>query len=226
MTQPRAPQDVGAATMGVFIYLDDVDKHYTVAKRRARRSSTRQRCRIRPNLLSGRSRGASLVLHRAAKGGVTEGARAAYSRAPSPVARRAFFKNALWSAADAASGRVFTLPTLPWSGDDLIASPGSTSARAFLGQALNSPCTSVTNRRRVRSSLQRTLGLELTDWRGCHACIALQIDSRSLAILTLVFRSRQPQLSLAAEEEGKGVPMAVVEVPRRLRRSRLPSRRR
>jgi len=39
----RAPQDVGAATMGVFIYLDDVDKHYTVAKRRARRSSTRQR---------------------------------------------------------------------------------------------------------------------------------------------------------------------------------------
>ena len=28
----RAPQDVGAATMGVFVYLDDVDKHYTVAK--------------------------------------------------------------------------------------------------------------------------------------------------------------------------------------------------
>jgi PhnB protein len=28
----RTPQDVGAATMGVFIYLDDVDKHYTVAK--------------------------------------------------------------------------------------------------------------------------------------------------------------------------------------------------
>ena len=28
----RAPQDVRAATMGVFIYLDDVDKHYTVAK--------------------------------------------------------------------------------------------------------------------------------------------------------------------------------------------------
>jgi uncharacterized glyoxalase superfamily protein PhnB len=28
----RAPHDVGAATMGVFIYLDDVDKHYTVAK--------------------------------------------------------------------------------------------------------------------------------------------------------------------------------------------------
>jgi PhnB protein len=28
----RTPQDVGAATMGVFIHLDDVDKHYTVAK--------------------------------------------------------------------------------------------------------------------------------------------------------------------------------------------------
>jgi PhnB protein len=28
----QSPQDVGAATMGVFIYLDDVDKHYTVAK--------------------------------------------------------------------------------------------------------------------------------------------------------------------------------------------------
>jgi uncharacterized glyoxalase superfamily protein PhnB len=28
----RAPNEVGAATMGVFIYLDDVDKHYEVAK--------------------------------------------------------------------------------------------------------------------------------------------------------------------------------------------------
>ena len=28
----QSPQDVGAATMGVFIYLDDVDRHYTVAK--------------------------------------------------------------------------------------------------------------------------------------------------------------------------------------------------
>jgi PhnB protein len=28
----QSPQDVGAATMGVFIYLDDADKHYTVAK--------------------------------------------------------------------------------------------------------------------------------------------------------------------------------------------------
>ena len=28
----RAPKDVGAATMGVFIYLDDVDAHYEVAK--------------------------------------------------------------------------------------------------------------------------------------------------------------------------------------------------
>jgi uncharacterized glyoxalase superfamily protein PhnB len=28
----RAPRDAGAATMGVFIYLDDVDKHYEVAK--------------------------------------------------------------------------------------------------------------------------------------------------------------------------------------------------
>jgi PhnB protein len=28
----KAPRDVGAATMGVFIYLDDVDKHYQVAK--------------------------------------------------------------------------------------------------------------------------------------------------------------------------------------------------
>ena len=28
----KAPKDVGAATMGVFIYLDEVDKHYEVAK--------------------------------------------------------------------------------------------------------------------------------------------------------------------------------------------------
>ena len=28
----QSPQDAGAATMGVFIYLDDVDRHYTVAK--------------------------------------------------------------------------------------------------------------------------------------------------------------------------------------------------
>jgi PhnB protein len=28
----QSPHDVGAATMGVFIYLDDVDRHYTVAK--------------------------------------------------------------------------------------------------------------------------------------------------------------------------------------------------
>jgi PhnB protein len=28
----RAPLDAGAATMGVFIYLDDVDRHYAVAK--------------------------------------------------------------------------------------------------------------------------------------------------------------------------------------------------
>ena len=28
----KTPQDVGAATMGVFIYLDEVDKHYEVAK--------------------------------------------------------------------------------------------------------------------------------------------------------------------------------------------------
>jgi PhnB protein len=28
----KTPKDVGAATMGVFIYLDDVDKHYEVAK--------------------------------------------------------------------------------------------------------------------------------------------------------------------------------------------------
>jgi uncharacterized glyoxalase superfamily protein PhnB len=28
----RPPQDAGAATIGVFIYLDDVDKHYEVAK--------------------------------------------------------------------------------------------------------------------------------------------------------------------------------------------------
>ena len=28
----KTPKDVGGATMGVFIYLDDVDKHYTVAK--------------------------------------------------------------------------------------------------------------------------------------------------------------------------------------------------
>jgi PhnB protein len=28
----KTPKDVGAATTGVFIYLDDVDKHYDVAK--------------------------------------------------------------------------------------------------------------------------------------------------------------------------------------------------
>ena len=28
----KTPKDVGAATMGVFIYLDGVDKHYEVAK--------------------------------------------------------------------------------------------------------------------------------------------------------------------------------------------------
>jgi PhnB protein len=28
----RTPGDAGAATMGVFIYLDDADKHYAVAK--------------------------------------------------------------------------------------------------------------------------------------------------------------------------------------------------
>jgi uncharacterized glyoxalase superfamily protein PhnB len=28
----KAPKDVGAATMGVFIYLDDVDTHYETAK--------------------------------------------------------------------------------------------------------------------------------------------------------------------------------------------------
>jgi uncharacterized glyoxalase superfamily protein PhnB len=28
----RSPRDVGGATAGVFIYLDDVDKHYEVAK--------------------------------------------------------------------------------------------------------------------------------------------------------------------------------------------------
>jgi hypothetical protein len=48
-----------------------------------------------------------------------------------------------------------------------------TLCQSLLGPALNSPCTSVTNRRRVRLCLQRALGLELTDWRGYHACIAL-----------------------------------------------------
>ena len=28
----QSPRDAGAVTMGVFIYLDDVDKHYAVAK--------------------------------------------------------------------------------------------------------------------------------------------------------------------------------------------------
>ena len=28
----KTPQDAGAATMGVFVYLDDVDKHYEAAK--------------------------------------------------------------------------------------------------------------------------------------------------------------------------------------------------
>jgi uncharacterized glyoxalase superfamily protein PhnB len=79
----RTPQDVGAATMGVFIYLDDVDKHYAVAKAAgAEIVHPPKDVEYGPNLLSGRSRGASLVLHRATKGGVTEGAHAACSRAP------------------------------------------------------------------------------------------------------------------------------------------------
>ena len=63
-----------------------------------------------------------------------------------------------------------TTPPSPGRGDDLAR---LARRQSLVGQALNSPCTSVTNRRRGRSSLQRTLGLELTAWRGYHACIAL-----------------------------------------------------
>jgi PhnB protein len=65
----KTPKDVGAATMGSFIYLDDVDKHYEVAKSggRGNRPSAEGR-RIRPHLLGERSRGTSLVLHEPAEG--------------------------------------------------------------------------------------------------------------------------------------------------------------
>ena len=67
----KTPRDAGAATMGVFIYLDDVDKHYYGRQgggRGNRRSA--EGCRIRTDLLGGGSRGASLVLHDAAEGWV------------------------------------------------------------------------------------------------------------------------------------------------------------
>ena len=59
------PKDAGAATMGVFIYLDDVDKHYAVAKAaRGNRPSAEGRV----DLLGRRPRRPSLVLHEAAQG--------------------------------------------------------------------------------------------------------------------------------------------------------------
>ena len=39
----RAPHDVGAATMGVFVYLDDVTSTTRSPKRQAQKSSTRRR---------------------------------------------------------------------------------------------------------------------------------------------------------------------------------------
>ncbi len=64
----KPPPDVGAATMGVFVYIDDVDKHYEAAKdgRRRNRPPAEGR-RLRPELLGQRSRRASLVLHHAAE---------------------------------------------------------------------------------------------------------------------------------------------------------------
>jgi Glyoxalase/Bleomycin resistance protein/Dioxygenase superfamily len=68
----KTPKDVGAATMGVFIYLDDVDKHYEVANAAGA-----------PDLLGERSRGTSLVLHEPAEGRVTARPVAAlHSRSP------------------------------------------------------------------------------------------------------------------------------------------------
>ena len=55
--------------MGVFIYLDEVDKHYEVAKAAgAGNRPSAERRRVRPDLLGERSRGTSLVLHKSSEG--------------------------------------------------------------------------------------------------------------------------------------------------------------
>ncbi len=64
------PRQAGAATIGVFVYLDDVDQHYAAAKGggRGNRSSAEGRI-LWPNLLGGRPRRPSLVLHGPPKAG-------------------------------------------------------------------------------------------------------------------------------------------------------------
>ena len=61
----------------------------------------------------------------------------------------------------------------------------SSSHQSLVGQALNSPCTSVTNRRRVRSSLQRTLGSNARIGEAIMHVSLFRSIARSLAILAL-----------------------------------------
>ena len=66
LTTPKA---AGGATMGVFIYLDDVDRHYEVAKAAgAEIVHAPKDVALRPNLLGERSGRTSLVLHEPAEG--------------------------------------------------------------------------------------------------------------------------------------------------------------
>ena len=66
----KTPKAVGAATMGVFVYLDDADKHYEVAKSGGRGNRPPAEGRVlRPYLLGERSRGSSMVLHEPAEVG-------------------------------------------------------------------------------------------------------------------------------------------------------------
>ncbi len=74
----KPPSEAGAATMGVFIYRDDVDRHYEVATAAGRKSSTRRRMRptggttgrtipgVTPGSSRARGRRVSAVSHDAA----------------------------------------------------------------------------------------------------------------------------------------------------------------
>ena len=61
----RSPRDVGGATMGVFIYVDEVEQALRGRQgcRRGNRSSAKG-CRLRADLLGKRPRGTPLVLHK------------------------------------------------------------------------------------------------------------------------------------------------------------------
>ena len=75
--------------------------------------------------------------------------------------------------------------TLPWSGDDLDRLARLDLRQSLLRQALNCPCTSVTNRRRVRSSLQRTSGSNSRIGEAIMHVSLFRSIARSLAILAL-----------------------------------------